>query len=204
MTTLLNSDKVAISRSGLAYSATLSDIAAFSASASGGGSGGGSGGTSPGASARQPGDVFLSFDISPPSDSVELNGAILVDGALDYPIVAARYAFMVSGNDLILPDLRGQFIRGWDHSAGVDPDAASRTARAGDGAGGDLPGTLQPAELAAHSHDLYRHYTFAAGGSAPVTYPHDSPSALDTQTGAAGGSETRPMNIAMMFFMAMG
>lgn len=195
MTTLQNSDKVAISRSGMAYSATLSDIAAFSSS------GGGTGGS---VIARQPGDVFLSFDLSPPSDSVELNGATIVDGALDYPIVAARYAFMVSGDDLILPDLRGQFVRGWDHSAGTDPDAASRLARPGDGATGDLPGTRQPAAIQAHSHGVYRGYAFYSSGSAPLAYPHVSSSSLDTQTDVTGGTETRPTNVAMMFFMAMG
>ena len=171
MTTLQNSDKVAISRSGMAYSATLSDIAAFSSSG---------GGTDGSVIARQPGDVFLSFDLSPPSDSVELNGATIVDGALDYPIVAARYAFMVSGGDLILPDLRGQFVRGWDHSAGTDPDAASRLARPGDGATGDLPGTRQPAAIQAHSHGVYRGYAFYSSGSAPLAYPHVSSSSLDT------------------------
>ena len=198
MTTLQNSDKVAISRSGMAYSATLSDIAAFSSMSSGGGGSGG------GVIARQPGDVFLSFDLSPPSDSVELNGATLVDGALDYPIVAARYAFMVSGGDLILPDLRGQFVRGWDHGAGTDPEAAGRLARPGDGATGDLPGTGQPAAIQAHSHGIYRGYAFYSSGSAPLTYPHDTSSSLDTQTDVTGGTETRPMNVAMMFFMAMG
>lgn len=199
MTTLLNSDKVAISRAGSAYSATLSDIAAFSAGASSGNGGSGSI-----AAARHPGDVFLSFDQIPPSDSVELNGATLVDGALDYPLVAARYGFMVSGSDLILPDLRGQFIRGWDHQAGTDPDAASRLARAGDGATGDLPGTLQPGAVEAHSHTVYRRLSFTASGSAPIAYPHTSSTSNDTVTDSAGGAETRPTNIAMMFFMAMG
>ena len=197
MTTLLNNDKVAISRSGTAYSATLGDIATFTASASGGGGGGVT-------AARQPGDVFLSFDLLPPSDSVELNGALITDGALDFPVVAARYPFMVSGNDLILPDLRGQFIRGWDHSAGVDPDAATRGPRAGDGATGDLPGTTQAAAIEAHEHTVYRRPTFVSGGTMPLIYPHTVASAYDMPTAETGGAETRPTNIAMMFFMALG
>ncbi len=62
------------------------------------------------------------------------NGALIPDGAVDFPIVAARYPFMVS-TDLVLPDLRGRFVRGWDHGAGMVPDAAGRLPRAGDGAG---------------------------------------------------------------------
>ena len=118
MTTLLNNDKVAISRGGAPYAATMSDIAAFSAGAG-----------SAVSVVRQPGDVFQSFDAVPPADSVELNGATIPDGATDYPMVAARYAFMVVGNDLVLPDLRGRFVRGWDHSAGTDPDATFKEHR---------------------------------------------------------------------------
>ncbi len=194
MTTLLENDKVAISRAGTAYSATLGDVALFAAEQGGGG----------GALARQPGDVFLSFDLSPPTDSVELNGALIPDGAVDFPIVAARYPFMVSGTDLVLPDLRGRVVRGWDHGAGMDPDAAGRLPRAGDGAGGDLPGTTQDDALAAHDHAVYRRNTFVSGGTMQMVFPHSGSSSLDTTTGASGGAETRPVNVAMMFFMALG
>ena len=41
-----------------------------------------------------------------------------------------------------LPDYRGQFLRGFDNTAGTDPDASSRTDR-GDGTTGDAVGTKQ-------------------------------------------------------------
>jgi len=41
-----------------------------------------------------------------------------------------------------LPNYQGQFLRGFDNSAGVDPDAASRTDR-GDSTTGDNIGTKQ-------------------------------------------------------------
>lgn len=47
------------------------------------------------------------------------------------------------GGNFNLPDLRGEFVRGWDHGRGVDPDKATRTNR-GDGQGGDFVGTKQP------------------------------------------------------------
>ena len=58
--------------------------------------------------------------------------------------------------------------------------------------------------MQAHSHGVYRDFTFFAGGNTPLAYPYVNSTALDTQSASAGGLETRPMNIAMMFFMAMG
>jgi len=53
-----------------------------------------------------------------------------------------------------VPDLRGQFIRGYDHGAGTDPDAASRT-DSGDGSTtGDNVGTKQADDFEAHDHTI--------------------------------------------------
>ena len=41
-----------------------------------------------------------------------------------------------------VPDLRGSFVRGWDHGRGLDPHASSRGNR-GDGGKGSLVGTTQ-------------------------------------------------------------
>lgn len=77
-------------------------------------------------------------------NAVEIDGSLITDGAVDFPIVAELLPWMVvSGGHLQLPDFRGMGIRGWDHGAGVDPDAASRSARAGDGQTGDYVGTVQ-------------------------------------------------------------
>ena len=50
-----------------------------------------------------------------------------------------------------VPDARGQFIRTYDGTAGVDPDKATRTNR-GDGVTGNYVGTKQAGELLAHDH----------------------------------------------------
>ena len=105
-----------------------------------------------------------------------------------------------------LPDTRGRFTRFWDHGAGVDPDAASRTDR-GDGTTGDSIGTLQADELdlpdLSHTHD-----TTVGGGSvlgnaafqgaisaAGYDQTYTSTAGL---SGVSGGNETRPININFM------
>lgn len=50
-----------------------------------------------------------------------------------------------------LPDYRGRFLRGFDNTAGTDPDAASRTDR-GDGTTGDAVGTKQADAFQGHYH----------------------------------------------------
>lgn len=101
-------------------------------------------------------------------------------------------------------DMRGYAPRGWDHGAGVDPDAASRTDR-GDGTGGDNVGTRQADELKSHSHVYYSH-----GVGAPDTQlAHGSDYGWVTgtgphNTGATGGAETRMKNVNLMFCIYIG
>lgn len=67
-----------------------------------------------------------------------------------------------SGGNFNIPDLRGIFVRCWDNSAGIDPDAASRTDR-GDGNGGDIVGSYQ-------TDAFIRHYHNYDGEQPPSTY----------------------------------
>ena len=52
-----------------------------------------------------------------------------------------------------LPDYRGQFLRGNDSGAGIDPDAGSRLDR-GDGTTGDVVGSKQNGALGSHLHSV--------------------------------------------------
>lgn len=97
--------------------------------------------------------------------------------------------------EFLLRDRRGLFTRGWDHGAGNDPDAASRTDR-GDGTTGDYVGTKQADEYGSHSHTVavsdsytYVSSTAASGG----------PTSRYGNTGSSGGNETRPKNINTMY-----
>jgi phage-related tail fiber protein len=81
-----------------------------------------------------------------------------------------------------IPDLRGEFVRGWDDSRGIDPGRAF--------------GSAQADELESHTHDLpltLPANRFAAAGSAPIIN-----SGTGIVSSATGGTETRPRNIALL------
>lgn len=93
-----------------------------------------------------------------------------------------------------LPDLRGEFVRGWDDGRGVD--------------GGRVFGSAQADEFESHSHTLFRN-TGGAGGTTNSVPSYSSVGLTGEATGsssygggalaqATGGAETRPRNIALL------
>jgi len=79
-----------------------------------------------------------------------------------------------------VPELRGEFVRGWDDSRGVD---SSRSI-----------GSFQADEFKSHTHTFAG--SVASGGSGSSN--RDGSRATKT-TDPTGGSETRPRNIAMLY-----
>lgn len=55
-----------------------------------------------------------------PVNYLECNGDILDKNQYDALFQEIGYSFGGSGNNFYLPDLRGYFIRGWDHGANID------------------------------------------------------------------------------------
>ena len=84
----------------------------------------------------------------------------------------------VDGTHFTLPKFNGRVPRGWDHGAGVDPQAVYRINR-GDGTTGDHIGTLQEDSVQGHGHDVGVRY---AAGQVPGTL------ALGLMDGGAGPS----------------
>lgn len=91
------------------------------------------------------------------------------------------------------PDFRGQFLRGWDDGAGVDPNAATRYSLV-PGVIGDILGTFELCEVQAHYHT----YSDAVG-AAPVYAAGGNYTNIDEITGVTGGNETRPINANVNF-----
>ena len=166
----------------------------------GGPGGGGSGGSTPDNIGNVPVGAIMHWPLTPPDLGTEW---LICDGAsflvAGFPALHAYLGDTYGGDggtNFNVPDYRGQFLRGQDQGAGVDPNAGTRTDR-GDGTTGDNPGTRQLDEFDSHQHGL------------PAVFPH---SIVNIPTGAnprqlgfgspgtvftdfEGGDETRPVNV---------
>jgi phage-related tail fiber protein len=80
-----------------------------------------------------------------------------------------------------VPDLRGEFVRGWDDGRGADASRAF--------------GVLQLDALKSHTHTIDRALTTGSGGSGPGSNGGDP---YVSNTSATGGTETRPRNVALL------
>ena len=132
--------------------------------------------------------TILSFaGQTPPDGYLECNGQA-VSRTKYAALFAAIGTIWGSGNGSTtfnLPDLRGEFLRGWDHGRGVDP--------------GRNFGSWQADELKSHRHDYV-----GVEWQDLVDIGDDTRrmgiSAIQTTT-ATGGPETRPRNIAVMYII---
>ncbi|EMW6552292.1 phage tail protein [Citrobacter werkmanii] len=135
---------------------------------------------------------------TPPAGWLKCNGAAFT--AAQYPKLAQAYPTFV------LPDLRGEFIRGWDDGRGVD---AGRTLL-----------FAQGSQNLSHSHDETAAYGGNPGGDVSTdrsrfakTYYtglndlYSRPvngwtgAISDLSTAASGGGESRPRNIAFNYIV---
>ena len=78
-----------------------------------------------------------------------------------------------------VPDLRGEFIRGWDDGRGINANRAF--------------GILELGDLASHSHPSVSISGLGQGAGGGAQYV-----VVSGSTGAAGGTETRPRSIALL------
>ena len=155
--------------------------------------GGGGSGNSITLADLPPGAIQYFAMQAPPDGWLECNGATLsrtAYNALYQPLWSAiGYQYGGSGDNFNLPDLRGEFIRGWDHGRGVDP--------------GRVFGNLQPDAFTSHSHEFdigqaAGNLSKQLGGWNFVgTYPASS-YGTNTFIANTGGTETRPRNIALL------
>jgi microcystin-dependent protein len=99
-----------------------------------------------------------------------------------FALIGTTYGTGDGSTTFNLPDLRGEFIRGFDGGRGVDT--------------GRVFGSAQADEFKAHTH---LEYSWNAAGSATVGGVGGNFGTA--QTGSAGGTETRPRNIAMHYII---
>jgi microcystin-dependent protein len=106
--------------------------------------------------------------------------SLLIKGIHGLPAETGRFR---------LPDLRGEFIRGWDNGRGID--------------NGRIFGSYQNDDLETHNHSMVFEKEDTAGGDQQNTLYNVNPTDnrgtgfLTLNTNNTGGAETRPRNIAL-------
>ena len=130
----------------------------------------------------------------------------LNEGGLYVSHVADTVAWDAIGdkhNYIVLPDLRGEFIRGWDR------DAETETTERGVDPGRGL-GSAQDDEFESHNHTIQFGATYSVLGPDdgnrmrfdrdpdPGDETDEGPTTPTVSSVASGGAETRPRNIAMI------
>jgi len=132
-----------------------------------------------------PPGVVLHFAMTTaPSGWLECNGQSLnkfVNPKYVPLFNAIGYTYGGSGQNFNLPDLRGEFIRGWSHGrSGVDT--------------GRVFGSNQDDEFESHNHLYGNPSNYGVGFQGPGTINAGAGYA----TSSTGGTETRPRNVALM------
>jgi microcystin-dependent protein len=140
-------------------------------------------------SPTEPGAVGLFARNSPPSGWIKANGALLsrTTYAALFAAIGTTFGNGDGSTTFALPDLRGEFARGWDDARGVDVGRAF--------------GSAQAAQFESHTHQFdvkTGYYNDVAGTNAPTgTYPGRNTTG-QWATSSSGGTETRPRNIALL------
>lgn len=129
------------------------------------------------------GSVFYFAASSAPTGYLICNGSAIsrTTYAALFAVIGTTFGAGDGSTTFALPDLRGEFIRGWDNSRGVDS--------------GRTFGSAQADDLKSHSHTVP--YGPAEGDvTASTTNGNGTSSTLSTSS--TGGTETRPRNIALL------
>jgi hypothetical protein len=135
------------------------------------------------------GTVIASY-LAPARMQERYGGAwVLADGRE----VSTKTAFYEITGKTRLPDLRGMFIRGLnaDRNDGQeDPEGSKRGV-----------GTYQPDAFAQHAHDNVAAGIWGRSFKGEDSGPKTAHEKRDGKTGLAGGTETRPRNVALYYYI---
>lgn len=126
---------------------------------------------------------------TPPTNWLECNGAAV--SRTTYAALFGRIGTVFGVGDgsttFNVPELRGEFVRGWDNGRGIDPARVF--------------GSAQTDEFESHTHTVNgaNSYLSTAGGGAVANTPGaDFSAGASVVLDPTGGSETRPRNIALL------
>jgi len=152
----------------------------------------------PAGGGAEAGSVIIMPTSTVPTGYLECDGSVISRTTYSalFTILGSTYGSGDGSTTFNIPDLRGEFIRGWDNGRGQDS--------------GRSIGTSQSDAFQGHYHS-YRYYNqFLAGGGSKTDDMPQSPNSTSNNrvtTPISDGSngtprtanETRPKNIAMMY-----
>ena len=173
------------------------------------------------------GAVFCLAVGTVPSGYLECDGSAVsrTTYAALFAVISTTYG-STSGSNFRVPDLRGEFVRGWDHGRGVDSGRSINSTTQSDQneshthAKGTLSGSTnsqgnhfheyvhpQSGSPFGYSSTNYQYHLRADDngpqpyGKTSTTGNHTHTVTISGTTGSRGGTEARPRNIAMMYII---
>lgn len=137
---------------------------------------------------NKPPSGLVSFfaNINAPTGWLKCNGAAVSRTTYSNLFVAIGTTYGVGDGSTTfnLPDLRGEFIRGWDDSRGIDAGRAL--------------GVWQADSLKSHTHTVTIPAWNGVGGPTPNLDANQGGYNYTYTSSAVGGTETRPRNVALL------
>ena len=162
-----------------------------------------------------PGAVLASASTIIYTGYLECDGSLLsrtVFAAL-FAVIGTIYGVGDGSTTFAIPDLRGEFIRGFDNGRGVDSGRAIGTTQADDNKAHTHPNSTSNNDT--HNHTLKLRAEHGTGNGTYVegvdsAFPNDNNAVSTTivsdthnhttyTPSGGGGAEARPRNIAMMY-----
>ena len=144
-----------------------------------------------------------------PTGYLKCNGDAIPNGTGSVQSVSSNYSALyaiVGGN---LPDIRGEFIRGWDDSRGVDSGRNIRTAQSDQNESHTHVATSAVTDPG-HNHTYSKrsgsqqvdndeaHYASSTGETSATSASNTTGISVNTTNANQGGNESRPRNIALL------
>lgn len=123
-----------------------------------------------------------------PANFLKASGAAIsrTTYAALFAVIGTTYGVGDNSTTFNVPDLRGEFVRGWDDARGIDSGRAI--------------GTWQGSSNLSHSHSTSIRYNASGGGSGytALCIIDNIYGYAEFPTDAVGGTEARPRNIALL------
>lgn len=142
-------------------------------------------------------DFYVWYNIDGSGTDPLVSGKTAIEVSIASADTAATVAeatqIAINSKYFAVPDTRGQFLRGWDNGAGIDPQAALRYSFV-PGVQGDLIGTYQFDQISNHNHNWKYSNVGQNGGGDGV---RGTNSVDTTAIEFTGGTETRPINFSV-------